>query len=72
MAFVESLYRFACPTGLTTKNEQCSLVARMEIFQSKSKEREEGRFFARMGIYLASRELFSQGEAIFLQQVAKN
>ena len=67
MAVAESPHWFAWPDGPTTKNEQCSLAARMQIFGIKSKTGRR-RFYARRGVYLACMEVFLQGKGLFLQQ----
>ena len=71
VAVAESPHWFAWPDGPTTKNEQCSPAARMQIFGSKSKKGSRG-VFLQGGVFIwHAWRYFSQGKGLFLQQGRK-
>ena len=63
VAVAESPHWFAWPNGPTAKKGSAAL-------QQECKKG-GGAFFRRRGVYLASKELFHQGERLFLQQGRK-
>ena len=71
VAVAESPHWFAWPDGPTTKNEQCSPAARMQIFRSKSKKGRRGNFFQKEGCLFGKLGSFSSRQGIFFQQGLK-
>ena len=72
VAVAESPHWYAWPYGPTTKNEQCSPAARMQIFRSKSKKGRRGNLSLKKGCLSGKQGSFSSGQGTFLATRAKN
>ena len=72
MAVVESPQWFAWPIGPTTKTSSAAQQQECKFLEASLKKGKGVFFFAKRGVYLASKELFRQGEGFFPAPRGKN